>query len=465
LNKFQAAKSEAESYDNDGIRYTLATLSDRTGLDPDTLVKVFACETGVDKQTLNTCFRAFNLLLESSDYMLLAPQVEAVEGQGSATAKVLQDWGEAPDVSVFYERTEEMAKLRHWILEARCRLVAILGMGGMGKTCLSVKLAEQIQDKFEFVIWRSLRNAPPVKDLLLELIQFLSNEQDTDLPETIYSRISRLIHYLRASRCLLVLDNVETIVQGCDPQEASCDYETEHYSKGYQGYGELFRRVGEARHQSCLVLTSRERPKEVGLLEGETLPVRVLKLKGLQVVEGQEIFRAKGSFWGSTAEWSSLIQYYAGNPLALKIVSTTIQKLFDGSISEFLKQKTPIFGDIRNLLEQQFERLSATEKEIIKRLAINRQPASFSELRQKVVPSVSPQKLLEALESLEERGLIDKATPTLIEKKTALFSVQPIVREYVTDRLIQEKSPEVLLKPFLVKSIKDSSIIANHYRN
>lgn len=38
--------------------------------------------------------------------------------------------------------------------------------GGIGKTSLAVKIAEQVQDEFKFVIWRSLRNAPPIKDLL-----------------------------------------------------------------------------------------------------------------------------------------------------------------------------------------------------------------------------------------------------------------------------------------------------------
>jgi len=70
-------------------------------------------------------------------------------------------------------------------------------MGGIGKTALAVKLAEQVQDKFEYVIWRSLRNAPPVKDLLTELILFL-HQQEVNLPETVDSLISRLMEYLRS---------------------------------------------------------------------------------------------------------------------------------------------------------------------------------------------------------------------------------------------------------------------------
>ncbi|MEN2383644.1 MAG: NB-ARC domain-containing protein [Gloeotrichia echinulata IR180] len=71
-------------------------------------------------------------------------------------SKKYQDWGTAVDVSVFYDRTQEMAQLESWILEYSCRLVTIFGMGGVGKTSLATKLAKQIQDEFDYLIWRSL---------------------------------------------------------------------------------------------------------------------------------------------------------------------------------------------------------------------------------------------------------------------------------------------------------------------
>lgn len=55
LTKLQVAKSQAERVENSGVRYTLEVLSDRIGLDPDTIMKVFACEVGVDKRTLSRC--------------------------------------------------------------------------------------------------------------------------------------------------------------------------------------------------------------------------------------------------------------------------------------------------------------------------------------------------------------------------------------------------------------------------
>ena len=75
LKKLQVAKTEVESCDNAGKSYTLESLSDRTGLNPDTLIKVFGGEVGVDKRTLIRCFMAFNLKLESNDYQQPIPDL------------------------------------------------------------------------------------------------------------------------------------------------------------------------------------------------------------------------------------------------------------------------------------------------------------------------------------------------------------------------------------------------------
>ncbi|NTW03959.1 MAG: hypothetical protein HGA19_22245, partial [Oscillochloris sp.] len=100
-----------------------------------------------------------------------------------------QDWGEAPDVSVFHGRSAERATLAQWMSTDRCRLVCILGIGGMGKTLLATVMAQQCQDDFSHLIWCSLRNAPRLDDLLGQWIAFLSNQQQTDLPDTTAERI------------------------------------------------------------------------------------------------------------------------------------------------------------------------------------------------------------------------------------------------------------------------------------
>ncbi len=347
----------------------------------------------------------------------------------NSVIEVYQDWGDAIDVDVFYGRQAELTQLQKWILDEQCRLITVLGMGGMGKTSLTVKLAQQLQSKFKWVIWRSLRNAPPVEEVLTDLLKFLSHQQERELPETLSGKISRLLHYLRSQPCLLIFDNVETILQDDHQTQSS-------YKEGYAAYGEIFRQVGEIRHQSCLLLTSRHQPPEVRLLTGTSSSVRSWALGGLQTTAAQELLRLKSNLQGTDDQWHQLIGGYAGNPLALKIIATTIQKFFNSKIINFLNQESLVFGDIRNLIHQQFERLSELEKTVVYWFAIYRDATTFSELQADIFPPISPPNLIEALESLEERSLIEKT-------KYTQFYLQPVIMEYVTDRLIEQVSQEI----------------------
>lgn len=213
------------------------------------------------------------------------------------------DWGEAPDSSQFYGRQKELIDLEQSVVHDHCRLLALLGIGGMGKTLLSVKLATQIQHHFTYVIWRSLINSPPLDELLAEWITFLSDESELDLPESLEHKLSLLLTYLRKQRCLLMLDNVESILREGD--------HAGQYRKGYEGYGRLMRTIGETNHQSCLLVTSRERLKEFGALGGSTGPVIVYILQGLQEGDSRKMLGGR-DLKGTDEAWGAFIEHYAG---------------------------------------------------------------------------------------------------------------------------------------------------------
>lgn len=378
--------------------------------------------------------------LPASQVAIAPPRSAALPISGPAP---VADWGDAVDLPAFYGRDAELQQIEDWIVGDRCRLILILGMGGIGKTTLSVKLAKRLSAQqtaepgdgclpFQFTIWRSLRNAPPVLELLADLIQVLSHRREADLPDSLDGRIRRLLDYLRQHRCLIILDNAETVMRQGDRGGG--------YLPGYEGYGQLLQALGEAEHQSTVLLTSREKPGNLAVREGLHLPIRSLRLSGLPPDIGQELFALKGEFSGTDAEWQTLVSHYAGNPLALQMVASVIQDLFDGQLADFLdclETGTSVFGDIRDLLAQQINRLSPLEQQVMDWLAIARKPVTLSNLRSWLVPPVALGALLEAVCSLERRCLIEKTAPRLTEKLQARFTLQPAVMEYVTEQIIE----------------------------
>ncbi len=362
------------------------------------------------------------------------------------------EWGEAPDVSVFYGRVDELAKLQQYIrqfpqagdpnqrIASSVRLLAVLGMGGMGKTALVVKLVEQIKSEFDVVIWRSLRYAPAPETILTQLLAFISpstSETTTPTPTTMtsggstsLSEIGELIRLCRTYRCLIVLDNVETVLQ---------EGTTGRYRLGCEGYGELFRAMGETVHQSCLLLTSREKPPEIAAFEGTGQAVRSFLLEG----SPDAAIAFLEPLQGSPEQKRSLCELYGNSPLALKIVSTAIQDLFEGEITQFIEHRSVIFNGVRRLLDPQFQRLSALEKTILFWLAIDRGKTTVKQLHRDLIPPVSQASILQALESLSWRSLVKREGRKKSEsskKKTEeyYYTIEPMVMEYLTHCLTEE---------------------------
>ncbi|WP_190804841.1 NB-ARC domain-containing protein [Leptolyngbya sp. FACHB-261] len=429
-SKLIRSRENAEFAENAGEPFTLEELSERTQLSLNTLSRVLTREQGVDKQTLLFYFQSFDLQLEPGDYTRPPSPMELLNSY--------QDWGEAMDAACFSGRVQELSQLQQWLLQDHCRLIALLGIGGIGKSALAAKLTKKVQGDFDVIIWRSLELALPMDEWLRSVLRSFAQSRgpeagmETALPRSLNGKISRLRHELQERRCLLVLDNVETVM--CAPKPMG------QFQAGYEGYGHLLRWIGEVSHQSCLLLTSREKPREVGLLEGQHLPVRSFVLKGLEIAQAQEIFRQKGMFSGTETEWAEVVDHYGGNPLALKLVATAVRESFGGRLGEFLcymRQGMEVLEDVEALVGQQFERLSEAEQATLCWLAVNQKNMTLSMLKEEV-PARIKRYLPRALNSLLRRSLI--------EKRENGFFLQPLVMDYVLERLNQQVCQEMMLK-------------------
>ena len=420
-----------------GLHLTQKELAREVGYAEVTLRKVEANELRPSRELVQRLAEALQIPTTDRTQILRFARIDAggmqpqhtVQGYPvqppPATAAVRVDWGEAPNVSAFQGRQDEVQQLRQWITADQCRVVEVLGMGGIGKTALATFVTANVQDQFAAVIWRSLRNAPPLAELLRQWIQILSPNAEHELPKDPEQQLNLLMEHLRRKRCLLVLDNFETVLAG---------QSLGHYIPGYEGYGQLIKQLGEGRHQSCLLLTSREKPQDLVPLEGARAAVRALVVAGLPLADGLTLLQDRG-LHGSTDAWAALHARYSGNPLALQIISESIRELFAGDISRFLRQDAFLFRGIADLLEQQRVRLSALEQDVMFWLAVAREPLTPGELAHDLVAQPTEATVLMALHALRHRFLV--------ERTEGGFTLQNVVLEYFTTTLIGQVCEEI----------------------
>jgi hypothetical protein len=330
------------------------------------------------------------------------------------------DWGNTPDVPSFYGREREVTTLAEWVVQDRCRVVSVVGLGGIGKSALAITLMHQVAHHFEVVLWRSLRDAPTCEMLLDDCLQVLAPEVFRDVHISLEKRIRLLLECLRHTRVLFVLDNLETLLK--EGLEAGT------MRAGYEGYARLLSLMAETEHQSCLMLTSREKPSDLVPLEGNRGPVRALRLDRLDAGACQQLL-ADREIEGSSADQAQLIEAYAGNPLALNIIAQTIADLFAGEIAPFLEQGEVVFGGVRKLFDEQYARLADLEQKVLLWLAIVRRPVTLSELRTSLAMPRTSRELMEAIGSLRQRSLIEHG------QRPGSFTLQSVVLEYVRMRV------------------------------
>jgi WD40 repeat protein/transcriptional regulator with XRE-family HTH domain len=342
-----------------------------------------------------------------------------------------QDWGDAPTIIDFVGRAAELSRARQWVLDERCRLLGVLGIGGIGKTSLAARIAQDVSPAFECVYWRGLRNAPTVTEWMAGAISFLSGQQQT-APDGASNQLNALLRLLREQPSLLVLDNFETLLE---PGQLEG-----HYRESLGDYAPVLQAVGETNHQSCVMITSREAPPEWTLLMGGG--VRTLELGGLSAHEGQALLAYK-QLEGGEDEWADLVARYGGNGLALKVVAESIRQVFGGDISAFLAESRSgsVFGGIRRLLTEQFERSSQLEQVVLNMLAVEREPVTIAQLLAEMGPRVGRGALVESVEALRQRSLVERAEIA----GASAFTLQAVVLEYVTDRLLAKVGEEVTL--------------------
>ncbi len=336
---------------------------------------------------------------------------------------------EMPEPTEIYGRDEELYQLTNFVLQSR--LVFLWGMGGIGKTALASQLVEQLSNgervqvaPFDRIIWRSLNAGSNLDRFWTQLDLDLGIKPQVDLRNARYdwTDASRLIEKFQLERTLVVIDVVESSL--VDRAEDVPAWEPTDRSR----YCEWFAQLSSPKHNSCILVLSREHANEVQRLEGSNSAIRSLKLNGLNL-GGIRLF-SQYDLKPEPEAWSALINFYRGNPYALTMIATIIKDQFGGSAEALLNMGTFVLGDMEHVISERIRHISPEEKIILKTLARLQDPCDRDTLwlqLQDQTADLSRSTIVESIASLDRKGLIEIMT----EQQTVLFTLQPMVMKYV----------------------------------
>jgi predicted ATPase/predicted amidohydrolase/Tfp pilus assembly protein PilF len=117
-----------------------------------------------------------------------------------------------PELAPFIDREEERARVASLLDDPSCRLLTLVGPGGIGKTRLALRVAVEKYDEFSNGAW-FIPLAPTTSH------EFLVSRVGESLGFSFFGRRDpeqQLLDYLRQKEMLLLLDNFEHLLAGAD---------------------------------------------------------------------------------------------------------------------------------------------------------------------------------------------------------------------------------------------------------
>ncbi|MGB3401312.1 MAG: tetratricopeptide repeat protein [Microcoleaceae cyanobacterium] len=348
--------------------------------------------------------------------------------QAATISSTSVDGENIPRVSGFWGRQAELSILNQWVIKDRCPLVTVSGMVGMGKTAIGVCLTQQIKDQFDSILWCNLQDTPPLHQILPSWLQSFYQDESISVSTNLDEQLALLIQYFRQFRCLLILDQFECLFQ---PKQLAGNYQ-----QYYQDYRQLLQRVGKSNHKSCLMILTQDKPLELVRMIGESLPIQTLSLTGLTTADAETLIETLLDLPIASEAIYLLVKRYSGNPLALKTAATTIRELFNGNIDQFLQHNLFLGDVLTQALQQQLQRLSNFEKQILYDFALHQSPVNPEQLQSHFSSLGNSSDILNGLESLKRRSLLE----TITEADKVQWTIQPMMKQYIIHQVREKMS-------------------------
>ncbi len=318
----------------------------------------------------------------------------------------------------FIGREEDLARLGAMLVEPSCRLVTLVGPGGIGKTRLATQAALHVQNEFAQGV--HFFNLQPVSSTAL-----LASALAGGLKLTLYDDPQvQLLHYLTEKACLLVLDNFEHLLDGVD----------------------LLGAILDAAPESKLMITSREvlnvRQEWVwpvtGLPFPDAQPNRPLDDYGAvqMFVECAQRVRPDFSLKEEGQSAARICRLVEGMPLAIELAASWVKLLPCADIANEVQRSLDFLNatyrdiperhrSMRAVFDHSWRSLNPAEQSVFRRLSVFR-GGFLREAAEQVAGATLP--LLSAL--------VDKSL--IWREANGRYQIHELLRQYAAEQLAQD---------------------------
>jgi hypothetical protein len=241
--------------------------------------------------------------------------------------------------------------------------------------------------------------------------------RSSKLSNDLSTAIDKTIGYLQKNRCLLILENADTVFRDVRHKMGKTDGLIEEYRM-------FFDRLNSVEHNSCCLTILEEKIINLGA------NYRQLEIKGLDWQSCQKIL-AKDELKGTSSEWEILVEKYYGNLQYLKLIMPTIKNIFGGSIRNFLDANILVYDRLEGPIADLIANLSEQEMSIVLCLANNNRGTKLDRLKDIFCKKIEYRDLLKGIDKLTRQYLV--------KLNGDLFVLSDLVAEYVVDRYLDSR--------------------------
>ncbi len=304
-----------------------------------------------------------------------------------------------PQMTPFVGREKELAEILHLLENPACRLLTLVGTGGIGKTRLAIEAGKQVGTPVYFVSLVATSSPDLLLPTLVDALE-LTFDKKQDQKKQFFT-------YLSDKAWLLILDNFEHLQAGAG----------------------LLNELLEAAPLIRLLVTSRERLNLV--------PEWVLPVEGMAHDSAVQLFIQQAQKIGTVPTdkqaVADICQLVDRMPLAIELAATWTKVLSCAEIASEIQHNLDFLTSslrdtperhrsLRAVFEHSWAQLTDTEQEIFRKLSIFR-----GEFQREAAAQIIPATLLQ-LSALVDKSLLRRT-------ENGGYEIHEMLRQYAAEKL------------------------------